>query len=60
MATNKIAIHGYRKLAKSAKNMFSKDVYAFSQAKIALRDEFMKNRNETDSNVLSKLEMLCY
>lgn len=54
MATNKIAIHGFRKLVRSAKFMFGADVHAFTQAKLALRDEFIKNRNETNPQVLGK------
>jgi len=45
----------YRRLLRSVRFVFKKDVYAIQQAKIQLREEFTKNANITDTKELQQL-----
>ena len=50
-----MALAGYRKLLRTASIVFRDDVYAISQAKIKLREEFRKQAHVTDSSELREL-----
>ena len=43
---------GYRQLMRTASAVFREDVYALSQAKIKLREEFMKHKDVSDEKKL--------
>lgn len=47
--------HGYRRLLKTAKYVFKGDSFAISQAKITLRQEFLKHKHVTDTHELQEL-----
>ena len=49
------ALNGYRRLLRSTKLVFKADVYALKQARIQLREEFIKNRHITNSSELKIL-----
>ena len=49
------ALNGYRRLLRSTKLVFKSDVYALKQARIQLREEFIKNRHITNSSELKIL-----
>ena len=49
------ALNGYRRLLKSASIVFKNDSYALKQAKIQLKNEFIKNKYVTSSNELKQL-----
>jgi Complex 1 protein (LYR family) len=46
---------GYRRLLRSAKHVFGKDLYAYQSARQELKAQFIKNKDVTDSNELKKL-----
>jgi hypothetical protein len=50
-----MSLSGYKKLLKSAANLFSKDQFALLNAKKELRNEFVKNRNVIDPEELGAL-----
>jgi hypothetical protein len=45
---------GYKMLLRTAQMAFREDHYTLSQARIKLKEEFMKQKNVTDPNTLSK------
>ena len=45
----------FRRLLKSASELFRHDSFAMKNARQELRDQFMKNRNMTDHNELAAL-----
>lgn len=49
------ALAGYRRLLRTANVVFKNDVFAISQAKVTLRDEFLKQKNVTDQQELTEL-----
>jgi hypothetical protein len=49
------ALAGYRKLLRTANVVFQKDVFAITQAKIKLREEFLKQKHVTDQKELTEL-----
>jgi len=55
MLSSSSALNGYRRLLKSATIVFKNDAYALKQAKIQLKNEFIKNKNITSSSELKQL-----
>lgn len=49
------ALSGYRRLLRTAKKVFDQDHYAISQAKIKLREEFLKNAHVENEKELTEL-----
>ncbi len=46
---------GYRRLLRASQQAFQGDVYAIQQAGVALRENFVQNKNETNSEVILKM-----
>lgn len=49
------ALAGYRRLMRTANIVFKTDVFAITQAKIKLREEFLKQKDVTDKGELKEL-----
>lgn len=49
------ALNGYRRLLRSTKLVFKSDIYALKQARVQLREEFIKNKHITSSSELKLL-----
>ena len=48
-------LSGYRRLIRAQRKLFAEDIYAQSQAKIAIRDYFEQNRSVADTKQLKEL-----
>ena len=46
---------GFRKLLRTAKYVFKGDTFAITQARITLRQDFLKNKDVTDKLQLTEL-----
>mmetsp|Transcript_9102 Transcript_9102/g.15388 ORF Transcript_9102/g.15388 Transcript_9102/m.15388 type:complete len:123 (-) Transcript_9102:194-562(-) len=49
------ALAGYRRLIRTAQVVFKNDTFAITQAKIKLREEFLKQKDVTDKATLTEL-----
>lgn len=57
MATANVVFAGFRRLSRSAKFAFGKDLYALGESRKALKAEFVKNCSVTDPN---EIGMSCF